>query len=51
MANKGDRRRDAWEKARELDRVAMPLIDTLGVEEAYRVAVESLESAEAEESR
>ena len=49
MANKGERRRGAWDLARELDRVAVPLIETLGVEEAYRRAVEALESAEVEE--
>lgn len=49
MASKSERRRGAWDLARELDRVAVPLIETLGVEEAYRRAVEALESAEVEE--
>ena len=51
MANKGERRQGAWELARELDRVALPMVESLGVEEAYRRAVETLESAEVEEER
>ena len=49
MAGKSERRESAWEKARELDRVALPLVESLGVEGAYRQAVETLESAEVEE--
>ena len=49
MADKSERRRGAWEFARELDRVALPMIESLGVKEAYRRAVETLEWVEVEE--
>ena len=42
MANKGERRQGAWALAGELDRVALPLVDSLGVEEAYRRAASFL---------
>ena len=42
MADKSERRRGAWEFARELDRVALPMIESLGVKEAYRRAVEEV---------
>ena len=41
--SKRSQKLSAWETARALDRIAIPLIPTLGVDEAYKRAAEELD--------
>ncbi len=51
MASKAERRLSAWELARELDMVAMPLVEEYGVERAYAMAALELKVSSRDRDR